>query len=175
MTEEILIKRAKAAKYQREYYAKNRDRIRKRAADWRLKNPERWRETLRAYSAKHAEHKAAVAREWRKKNPDRVRALRLWKAFRITPEDYDSMLKEQGGFCAICRFPERVKDQAMAVDHDHKCCDGYRSCGNCIRGLLCGRCNSMIGLGQDNPETLENAARYLRTAGHKNLTGRRSA
>lgn len=31
------------------------------------------------------------------------------------------------------------------VDHDHRCCRRTPGCGNCVRGILCGACNAMLG------------------------------
>jgi hypothetical protein len=73
---------------------------------------------------------------------DRTRdhASHLRRTYNITADDYERMLIAQGGGCAICgRKP--AKNQRLAVDHDHSCCPGRGSCGNCIRGLLCTRCN----------------------------------
>lgn len=59
--------------------------------------------------------------------------------------------------CAICSSWENP-----SVDHDHTCCPGDKSCGNCVRGVLCHSCNVALGLFKDDPERLENAAAYLR-------------
>ena len=32
------------------------------------------------------------------------------------------------------------------VDHAHTCCPGKESCGDCIRGIVCFRCNTGLGL-----------------------------
>lgn len=52
----------------------------------------------------------------------------------------------------------------LVVDHDHACCPGETSCGECVRGLVCHNCNVMIGNAKDNPEILEQGAAYLRSA-----------
>jgi hypothetical protein len=73
--------------------------------------------------------------------------------FNITYKQYQSVLEEQGGVCAICKQPETTvkfgdKVAALSVDHNHACCPGPRSCGKtgCIRRLLCGLCNHAIGV-----------------------------
>ena len=77
----------------------------------------------------------------------------------LTHEDYERLKAKQGGRCAICREP----DNHLAVDHDHACCPTRKeSCGTCIRGLLCRRCNMALGLLRDNPDIAAAAAEYLR-------------
>lgn len=45
----------------------------------------------------------------------------------------------------MCREPFE-DDRRIYVDHDHGCCPGEgRSCGKCVRGLLCLRCNTALG------------------------------
>lgn len=87
-----------------------------------------------------------------------VRAQNLKQLYNMTPEDYADMLEAQGGVCAICSEPS---DKNLHVDHDHACCPGRKSCGKCVRGLLCGSCNNMLGKIERKPEILNRASRYL--------------
>ena len=84
-----------------------------------------------------------------------ARKANLKHRHNITPEDFDRLLVEQGGVCAVCQSP------ATHVDHDHACCPGSRSCGKCIRGLLCGPHNLALGHTKDNPTALRNLATYI--------------
>lgn len=81
-----------------------------------------------------------------------------WK-FRMTPERYDELLALQGGGCGVCGGDPG--DEHFHIDHDHSCCPGKKSCGKCIRGLLCGECNRMLGLAHDDPQILQQGARYV--------------
>lgn len=81
--------------------------------------------------------------------------------FNLTEEQYDQMFEKQCGLCAICHKPD-ASGTRLAVDHDHECCNGDYSCGNCIRGLLCKKCNMGIGLLGDNPDTIANALLYVK-------------
>ena len=44
--------------------------------------------------------------------------------------------------CAVCFSRDR---RNLCVDHDHRCCSGDRSCGECVRGILCRSCNRVEG------------------------------
>lgn len=86
------------------------------------------------------------------------------RRYGIEPERYDEMLAAQGGKCAICRKPPSgngTSGQSLHVDHDHSCCPGTKSCGDCVRGLLCNNCNRAIGYFQDDPALLKEAIAYL--------------
>lgn len=87
----------------------------------------------------------------------------LWK-FGLTSETFDELLAAQGGRCAVCGTddPKGNRVSTWTVDHDHTCCPGKRSCGRCVRGLLCNRCNRAVGLLGDDPAALAAAAAYLR-------------
>lgn len=85
----------------------------------------------------------------------------LRKQYGMTMDDYESFLIAQQCVCAICGQAETALGRGgevkpLAVDHDHKT--------GAIRGLLCHRCNSVLGNAQDDADRLEAAARYLRRA-----------
>jgi recombination endonuclease VII len=77
------------------------------------------------------------------------RVLRREHKFGLGSGGYEALLAAQEGVCGFCRKPETKrlngKVVALAVDHDHSCCPGKRSCGLCVRGLLCHMCNLRIG------------------------------
>lgn len=87
--------------------------------------------------------------------PTRVRAGNL-KKYGITIADYERMLAEQGGVCAICRSKDPGPKGTFHIDHCH-------TTGR-VRGLLCTRCNPGLGYFQDDPELLSSAISYLRRA-----------
>ena len=79
----------------------------------------------------------------------------------VTPETFDRLLAAQGGGCAICEITEAESPHALVVDHDHACCPGKRSCGACVRGILCRACNVGIGNLRDDAALVEAALTYL--------------
>lgn len=82
----------------------------------------------------------------------------------ITLDRYNEMLANQNGTCLICPATQANltgRYRSLAVDHDRTCCSSSRSCGKCIRGLLCNTCNRAIGLFQDDVELLQKAINYL--------------
>lgn len=84
----------------------------------------------------------------------------LWSKYRITADQYDQMMIDQDGGCAICGGVNS-DGRALAVDHDHACCPGSRSCGKCVRKLLCLDCNTGIGSLKDDVHLLRKAIAYL--------------
>lgn len=96
---------------------------------------------------------------------------RTLRAYNLTSEQFDEILANQGGACAICGTTNPAngigrRNVTWSIDHDHGCCpESCGSCGRCIRGLLCGSCNLGIGQLGDDPNRLLAAADYL--AQHK--------
>lgn len=67
--------------------------------------------------------------------------------------EYNDMFIKQKGRCAICNTHQVFLKRSLSVDHCH-------TTGK-VRGLLCGSCNSAIGLLKENTKTIENAIKYL--------------
>jgi hypothetical protein len=87
----------------------------------------------------------------------KARAKHIKETFGLTLEEYQQMQDAQGGVCKICRRPETSTRKGvvrnLAIDHCHAT--------KKIRGLLCSRCNTMIGHADENPKTLAAAILYL--------------
>lgn len=75
------------------------------------------------------------------------------KQYGITLDEYATLLASQGGACAICRRQETGK--RLAVDHDHTT--------GVVRGLLCQKCNTALGLLGDDIHLIDAAWTYLCT------------
>jgi hypothetical protein len=74
----------------------------------------------------------------------------------ISVEQFNQMLQDQGGCCAICDIPQSELKVRMAIDHDHA-----KPLPDGIRGLLCPKCNTALGLLKDSPAIISRALRYL--------------
>ena len=119
---------------------------------------QRRNESTRAYNrAWYAAHKEEItarlqrkraehAEEWR----HRTRNHRLKFLYGISIEDYNALLAQQRGACAICR---KRPGHRLFVDHCHTT--------NKVRRLLCRGCNFGIGYFGDDPRLLRLAAAYL--------------
>lgn len=105
---------------------------------WRERNPEHARELWRQASRKHAPAKRA-------------------KKYGLSTEELECIRERQNSCCAICGIHETdVKGRTpgvLCVDHDH-------ATGN-VRGLLCGKCNTALGMFGDTEDGLLRAVEYL--------------
>lgn len=59
----------------------------------------------------------------------------------LSPAEVDALVALQGGRCAVCGR----SGQRLEIDHDHRHCPGKTGCRQCVRGALCGKCNSALG------------------------------
>ena len=105
------------------------------------------------------EDRNAYMREWSRRNTRRVKGHDLKRRFGIRIEDFERMLEEQGGLCAICAQEETalrpggMTARDLAVDHCHKT--------GKVRGLVCSSCNLLIGKYEANPDLLESLVAYM--------------
>lgn len=137
------------------YYCKDCDRQRRQ--DFYAKNPQaRIRDRNKT-------------KEWQKTHAVRTNSVYgrnsyLKQKYNITIEHYENILVSQDNKCAICQSPNPGRNKVyFSIDHDHTCCPQIaRSCGKCIRGLLCIECNYMLGLCHDNIDVLMSAVEYLK-------------
>lgn len=77
----------------------------------------------------------------------------------VTEEQYRTMLAEQGNACAVCRVS--FETARPNIDHDHNCCQGSRSCGKCVRGILCPSCLTLASLMETKMKFSSNLFNYL--------------
>ena len=89
-------------------------------------------------------------------DPDKRRES-IWRAqgIKITYEQYAQILEDQGYKCKLCGLPQAEESRALSVDHCH-------ATGK-IRGVICRRCNSMLGW-IENVTSLDELRTYLESS-----------
>jgi hypothetical protein len=91
-----------------------------------------------------------------------AREQRLAAIFNITPAEYDLILAEQGGGCAVCE--KKPVGKFFPVDHDHR--------SSLLRGVLCAHCNLRVIGRHTDPHLLRRAADYLADPPARRALGR---
>lgn len=115
----------------------------------------------KAYNLKNKDRNNAKGKVYRDSDPEKNKNRKLKYYYNITFAEYNKMLQSQNYVCAICHGVNKTTGKDLFVDHDHACCPGGRSCGSCVRGLLCNDCNLSIGRMDDDPTRLVKAAQYI--------------
>lgn len=107
-------------------------------------------------------------REFKRAQKNRNHGKYVERTYGISPAVWQKLLEYQNGICPIC---ERAngRTRRLSTDHDHACCAGPTSCGDCVRGLLCRPCNDMFGHGRDNIEFFKRAIAYLENPPYKRM------
>ena len=104
----------------------------------------------------------AYTKEYKEKNREQINLKqhirKMKREYGVSIEQYNALFTKQDGNCAICGKNQSVIERRLCVDHRHS--DGK------IRGLLCGKCNTALGLVDDSIDLLEDAIKYLRKVGH---------
>ena len=98
---------------------------------------------------------AKQAKKYREspKGQSGIRRTWLKMKYKITPEDYDKLMAEQGGTCAICNSGVDKGYGYLCVDHNHETGE--------VRGLLCHRCNMHVGV-LEQVDSVERCQEYIR-------------
>jgi len=84
---------------------------------------------------------------------------RLRQSYGLSLDQFHAMFEKQGERCALkmCGTVLAARGGRGAnsayVDHDHAT--------KTIRGLLCVKCNAMLGMARDNPDLLREGAQYI--------------
>lgn len=111
--------------------------------------------------------KSDMYKDWEKRNPEKRKEIHSkhyektarWHVLKykygISKQEYEAMLFYQDGKCAICYTTNsrHNKSNNLLVDHCH---DSLK-----IRGLLCNRCNTALGLINDETSILKRMIEYL--------------
>ncbi len=153
--------KSREREYNRQYYEKHKQKIKdnnKYDPEYYSKNKDRINAKCREFYADNKDDLLRKRKQWRGSNVEKVRNRKLIKNHNITLEQYNEILKNQNGLCAICLKPEKRlsrtgKPSALQVDHNHV--TGVN------RGLLCWGCNVAIGYLKEDILAIKRAAHYL--------------
>jgi len=128
-----------------------------------VKYADSWGNCYKQNCSKKAGPTGACRQHWHAKNSPNKGRNRSLKLKGLNQEQYEQLLTQQSGGCAICGVKEPGhKRKNFAIDHDHSCCpDTVKHCGKCFRGLLCTRCNLVLGEVNDSVALLQNMVAYL--------------
>lgn len=108
-------------------------------------------------------------RVFKKAQKARTHDQYVQRTYGLRPGVYARLWLFQGGKCYICQKATGAA-RKLAVDHDHTCCPGPVSCGECVRGLLCGPCNKDV-IGRLGAAALQRAIDYLQSPPARRLLG----
>lgn len=100
------------------------------------------------FSEEEKENIRVYQRKWHNANKDSVSKRVRFRKYGLLDENYTELKISQNLKCKICKY---IYD--LVVDHDHLT--------GKARALLCHKCNTMLGLADDNPEILRQAIEYL--------------
>jgi hypothetical protein len=76
------------------------------------------------------------------------------KKYGISTIEYNQMLVSQNFLCKICKVHHTEAHNGLYVDHCHK--------SEKVRGLLCQKCNSAIGMLREDINIINNVLEYLK-------------
>lgn len=90
------------------------------------------------------------------KNKMNTKFVPSWKRHHLTEEEYLKIFNKFNGKCHVCKV-----NDGTSIDHDHSCCSKNRSCGKCVRGILCRSCNTALGSLKEDKDIIYNLIKYI--------------
>ena len=100
----------------------------------------------------YGDHQRLTHRAWSARNPAKVSAFQMKakaKKYRLTVQQL-RLLLAKGCYAPGCGVLGAGRT-GLHIDHDHSCCPGKGSCGQCVRGALCARHNVYLGYLEADP------------------------
>ena len=138
----------------KKFYKAHREEIKKKRKEYYYANLDKAKDYYNKYKTEHPEK---IKERNANRSPANIETIRRQKwlmKYGITPEEYNELFEKQDGRCAICNTHQSELKRTLAVDHDH--------ITDKVRGLLCDRCNVMLGMAGDDIRRLLDAVEYLR-------------
>lgn len=133
------------------YRENNKEKLTKQRRDQRRKKEEHYANNPKEREI-YLQDRKKQRTAYRILNREKLVASRLMNRFGLLPEDLERLLADQNNCCKLCdiEFDGSVK---RCIDHCHS--------STRVRGVLCGHCNTMLGMAKDDPDTLKRAIEYL--------------
>lgn len=127
------------------YYQKNRNKILERSKKYYYEHKDKIKKKHRAYIKKTKER----WREYQRNIPTEKKRIYLRTCrYGLSDNEFNKLLRKQQSKCAICK-----NTVELTIDHCHKT--------NRVRGLLCQKCNSILGYANESISILKDAINYL--------------
>lgn len=164
----------KQLEYSRKYRAANLEKTRRQGLDYyyrsggyRHKHQTDARKAyMKVYNREHHKKRyqgdikleiQEYSRNRRYADWEKVKDAELKVHYGLNLAEYKQILENQNGTCAICKQPETAtvkgKIRSLSVDHNHET--------GKVRGLLCGRCNSSVGLLGEDVNRMQAMIEYI--------------
>lgn len=120
----------------KDWYERNKDKATENVRNWRNKNK-------------------SYIKQYREENRQKHYKQEVVRKYGVHTEWFDEQIEIQGNSCKCCKRGFRWGDKQTTphVDHCHE--------SNEVRGILCNRCNTVLGLCNDDVGLLSELARYL--------------
>ena len=134
--------------YQKEYRKKYPDKIKHYNEGYRKDNPDKTKEWWKAAYRRRKEN----GDKYYWQNKEKIKDTKLKRNFGISLKQYAEILEKQNGVCAICG-KLNLNLNALHVDHDHETKN--------VRGLLCSKCNTALGLLHGDINIFNSAIKYI--------------